>query len=165
MFLETPRLCLRPFTLDDAEDYLRLNADPNLMRYIGRPALTSLDQAIAMLKAAPLRDYQQTGLGRLACIDKFSGKMVGFAGLKLVAELQEYDIGYRFLPAYWGKGLATEAGTALLQYGREVRGLNRIVGIVDPDNKSSIAVLKKLGLCYEKPVHLSFTQTTLALYA
>jgi [ribosomal protein S5]-alanine N-acetyltransferase len=168
--LETQRLLLRPFTLEDATDFWRLNAEPGIIEHVGKPALTSLQQAIDALKTGPLHDYRFKcgpieGLGRLACIDKASGALIGFAGLKYVKELDEVDVGYRFLPEYWGKGLASEAAARALEYGRKELALARIVGIVDPRNTGSVRVLQKLGLKFEKPVHLGFTDQDLSLYA
>jgi RimJ/RimL family protein N-acetyltransferase len=163
--LETERLWMRRFTLDDAEDFLRLNSDPEVVRYVGREPLTSIEQAREMLQSAPLRDYRLYGFGRLACIEKQSGKLIGFAGLKFVEEIDEVDIGYRFLPQYWGCGLATESSIAVIDYGRNALDLKRIVGIVDPENRGSVKVLQKLGLKYERKINLSLTEVDLDLYA
>jgi ribosomal-protein-alanine N-acetyltransferase len=56
------------------------------------------------------------------------------------------DVGYRFLPEYWGRGLATEACLASVSFGFEVLKLDRIIGLVLPDNVASIRVLDKVGL-------------------
>ncbi|SHG19000.1 Protein N-acetyltransferase, RimJ/RimL family [Microbulbifer donghaiensis] len=163
--LETQRLWLREFTLDDIEDYYLLNANPEVVRFVGRKPLTSRDQALQLLQAGPLRDYRERGMGRLACIAKDSGRLIGFAGVKYVAEIDEVDIGYRFLPEYWGRGLASESATAVMAYGRTVLGLQRIVGIVDPANEGSASVLRKLGLQYERTIALSLSEADLHLYA
>ncbi len=74
-------------------------------------------------------------------------------GLKVLEDWQgEVDLGYRFLPEYWGQGLATEASRAALQYGFEVIGLKRVIGLVMPENVASIRVLEKVGMQYEKSV-------------
>ncbi len=72
--------------------------------------------------------------------------VIVFAGLKRLDELGEVDIAFWLLPAYWGTGLATEAGRAVLQYGFERLFLERIIGLVDPQNAASIHVLEKLGM-------------------
>ena len=79
---------------------------------------------------------------------KESGLVIGFAGLKFLDDLQDVDIGYRFFPAYWGKGLATEACRPIVGYGFEVLQLRRIIGLVDPANVASVRVLKKLGMIH-----------------
>lgn len=148
--LETERLILRPFTLDDAETWLPLISLPEVIRYTGDPAGATLADAREALRTRPLRDYAVHGYGRMAVIEKSSGRLVGFSGFKYVEELGEVDIGYRFLPDCWGKGYATESALALMQDGRRAHGFTRIVGTVHPDNPGSARVLEKLGLRYER---------------
>lgn len=150
--LETPRLLLRRFTLEDLEDYFQLGARPALVRYVGGKTLASLDEARAILLAAPLRDYEVHGYGRLACIEKRSGRLIGFNGLKFDPALGETDLGYRFLEDCWGQGYATESSRAVMTYGRDVLQLPRIVGAVHPENVASVRVLSKVGMVYEKKV-------------
>jgi RimJ/RimL family protein N-acetyltransferase len=90
------------------------------------------------------------GHGRLAVIEKASGRLVGFCGLKYVIELGEVDIGYRFLPDCRGKGYATESCIAVMAQGRSGHRIRRIVGTVHPDNPASGRVLEKLGLRFER---------------
>ncbi|WP_316832820.1 GNAT family N-acetyltransferase [Pedobacter aquatilis] len=102
---------------------------------------------IAFIRA----QYINNGIGRWAVIEKLTGNFVGWAGLKLMLETHNghtnyYDLGYRFIQCHWGKGYATEAAKAVLDYGFRVMGLNEIIGIADIDNTSSIKVLEKAGL-------------------
>ena len=76
------------------------------------------------------------------------------AGLKYLPEWEEVDLGYRLLPEYWGRGLATEASLASLRYGFETLQLSRILGLVHPANVRSIRVLEKCGLTFEKMVEV-----------
>lgn len=148
--LETRQLLLRPFTLEDAPDYWPLVKLPDVLRYTGEDARTSLEQVREVLLTRPLRDYAVHGYGRVACIEKSTGRLVGFSGLKYLDDLQETDISYRFLPDSWGKGYATESAQALMAQGREQFGLRRIIGLVQPANGASSRVLEKLGLVYER---------------
>jgi RimJ/RimL family protein N-acetyltransferase len=148
IILETERLLLREFDGGDAASFYLLGSDPEVIRYTGDPGggLTSIEHALEVLRARPLADYRKYGYGRWACVLKASGEVIGFAGLKYLADSQEVDLGYRLLPAYWGRGLATEACRAVLDYGRTRLGLRRIIGLVDPENLASVRVLEKLGL-------------------
>jgi ribosomal-protein-alanine N-acetyltransferase len=148
--LQTARLLLREFDEADAEAFFALGSDPAIIRYTGDPGggLRSVEQALEVLRSRPLADYQKHGFGRWACVLKESGDVIGFAGLKYLDDLHEVDIGYRFLPACWGRGLATEAGRAVLDYGFKQLGLQRIIGLVDPDNIASVRVLEKLGFTF-----------------
>ncbi len=65
-------------------------------------------------------------------------------------EFNETDIGFRFLPQYWGKGIATEVSKEIIKYGFEVLKLERIIGIADPENIASCRVLEKIGLKFYK---------------
>lgn len=148
--LGSERLWLRPFTLDDAEAFFELCRDPDIIRYVGNTPLRSLDEARAALRTAPLSDYQRYGYGRLACVWKASGAVIGFCGVKYLPELGENELGYRFLPAFWGQGLATEAGAAVIADARARLHLTRLIGLVHPSNTASMRVLDKLEFVREE---------------
>jgi RimJ/RimL family protein N-acetyltransferase len=155
MRLETERLVLRPFAVEDLDDYFRLGTRVEVMRYrgLGTP-FADREEALATLHRAPLRDYEVHGFGRLACIDKASGAFIGFSGLKYLEDLREVDLGYRFFPEWWGRGYATESSLAVMEYGKSTLGLRRIIGLVDPENIASVRVLVKVGLRFESKTHI-----------
>jgi RimJ/RimL family protein N-acetyltransferase len=107
------------------------------------------------MHAAPFRDYATYGYGRFACVWKETGAVIGFSGLKYVPEISDTELGYRFLPEFWGRGLATEAGRASIDFARSDLGLRRLVAMVHPDNVGSANVLTKLGFAVEKQVRYS----------
>lgn len=150
--LETERLLLREYGENDAKAFFRLNTDPAVLRYVPDEALVDVDQARQILVDHPIADYGKYGFGRYACILKSAGENIGFAGLKYLEELGEIDVAYRFMPAYWGRGLATEAAIASVQFGFDQLGLKRIVGLAMPENLASIRVLEKAGLSYTETV-------------
>lgn len=162
--IETERLLIRKFTPDDAEAYLRLNSDPDVLRYTGDAPIASLEESRQVLLDYPLRDYEVYGYGRLACIEKSSGQMVGFAGLKYIEDIDEIELGVRFMREYWGKGYATESSLGVLEHARRELGLDRIVALVEPDNKNAVKTLHKLGMVFEKKVRLSGEDTDDDLY-
>ena len=86
----------------------------------------------------------------LSLIFKPENKIIGFAGLKYLPEFEKTDIGFRFLPEYWGKGIATEVSVAIIRYGFEILKLENIIGIADPMNIGSCRVLEKVGLKFYK---------------
>jgi RimJ/RimL family protein N-acetyltransferase len=148
--LETGRLLLREFDEGDAQAFYPLGSDPAIIRYTGDPGggLKSVEHALEILRSHPLADYRRHGFGRWACVHKADGALIGFAGLKHLDELGELDVGYRLLPAYWGRGLATEASQAAVDHGFTRLGLGRIIGLVDPKNVASVRVLEKLGMSF-----------------
>ncbi|MBC7870578.1 MAG: GNAT family N-acetyltransferase, partial [Chitinophagaceae bacterium] len=99
--------------------------------------------------------YEKNGFGLFLVALKESGISIGMCGLLKRDTLEDVDLGYAFLERFWGKGYANEAGTAVLDYGRNVIGLKRIVAITAPDNDGSIRVLEKLGFQLEKTFILS----------
>ena len=148
--LETERLLIRPFRLEDVEVAYAMNADPEVVQYTGDGGVVSMAEMRRRIEEDVLGDYQKYGFGRMAVEWKATGEFIGFAGLKYLDDLAEVDLGYRFLKAFWGKGIATEAAKAILRYGFDVLGLKKIIGLVLPENAGSIRVLEKLHFTFEK---------------
>ena len=153
--IDTRRLILRRFTLDDLQAFHQLTSRPEIIRYAQSKPVASLEDALGMMKAAPFHDYATYGYGRFACVWKETGDVIGFSGVKFVPEISETELGYRFFPEYWGKGLATEAGQASIEFARSDLGLKRLVAMVHPDNVASARVLAKLGFSVEKRLSYS----------
>ena len=141
---ETQRLEHRAFTVEDADALFALNGNSEVMRLTGEdvlPSIEATEQAIANH-----RDFEEVGFGRWACVLKETREVIGFCGLKYLTDLDTVDVGYRFLPEYWGQGLATEACIASLEFGFKTIGLDEIIGLVIPQNHASIRVLEKAGM-------------------
>lgn len=150
--LETERLLLRWLTFDDVEVFHELGSNPLVVRYVGNRPFASLDVARATLAATPLNDYATYGYGRFACVWKETGAVVGLCGPKFLPDTQVVDLGFRFLPSFWGIGLATESCLAVIAYARHQLSLERLVAWVHPDNVASTRVLTKLGFSFEKKI-------------
>lgn len=146
VILETERILLRSFVMDDYKEVYGFGSDPEIVKYTGHKGLESYDEAKSIIENAYLSDYKKHGFGRWATIYKPDNKLIGFAGLKYLDEFDEVDIGYRFFPKYWGKGIATEISEAIIEYGFDTLNLKRIIGIADPENIASCKVLTKIGL-------------------
>lgn len=163
--METEHLYLRRFTVDDAKEYWPLVSRPEILRYTGEQPQATLDDVREILLTRPLKDYSVHGFGRMACIEKSTGRIVGFSGLKYLEDLNEVDIGYRFLPECWGKGYATESAITLMRQCNSEFGVRRIVGLVDPENVASKRVLEKLGLRFERMLPQNDDGGTMMLYS
>lgn len=148
--LETPRLLMRPFTLDDVDAFWAMNADPAIVRYTGQDPITSRAEAEEKLIAAPLADYAKYGYGRLAVVHKESDRVIGFCGIKHLPEFSLPELGYRLLPAFWGQGLITEAARPVLAHGHQELALAKIIALIHPDNIGSIKVAEKLGMARQE---------------
>jgi RimJ/RimL family protein N-acetyltransferase len=153
--IDTGRMILRRFSLDDLQAFYQLASRPEIIRYAQSAPVASLEQARELMIAAPFHDYATYGYGRFACVWKETGEVIGFSGVKFVPEISDTELGYRFFPEYWGKGLATEAGRASIEFARSDLGLKRLVAMVHPDNVASARVLAKLGFSVEKKLAYS----------
>ena len=153
IILETNRLLLRTFTLEDASLIYELNLDPEVTLYTGDP-IWDMKQAQEVLEQIILPQYALFNHGRWAVHvkpelpygDGLVGKFIGWCGLKARPERKEIDLGYRFIKKAWGRGYATEAAYACLKYGFEKLDLERIVGRAMPQNTASLRVLEKCGM-------------------
>ena len=155
--LETSRLILRSFTLDDVDAMYQLMTVPQVIRYVGNKPAQSKQDVLDYLQQHPLRDYQVYGYGRFACVWKETGQVIGFSGIKYLEEISETELGYRFLPEFWGKGLATEAGQAVIEFAQGL-GLKRLVAVIHPQNEGSKLVATKLGFSLEGKTELSLLE-------
>lgn len=145
--LETERLFLRELTPEDADFAYHLNLDPEVIRYTGDVAFTNPEEARDFLKNYD--HYRTYGFGRWGVVEKESGDLIGWCGLKYTADLEEYDIGFRFFRKYWNNGYATEAAKACLELGFQHFQMERIVGRAMFKNNASIRVLEKIGMHYQ----------------
>lgn len=147
--IETERLLCRPLTSDDLDQFASINADADVMRYIGDGKPQTRAQTEMRLNAI-LDHWNQHGFGLWALVDKASNALIGFCGLQYLDNTAEIEVGYRLAKQYWGMGFATEAAAATLRYAFEVLGLDRIVAVVQPQNFASQSVIEKIGLRYVK---------------
>lgn len=155
--LETPRLLMRAFTLDDVDAMYQLMTVPEVIRYAGNKPAQSKQDVLDYLQQHPLRDYQVYGYGRFACVWKETGQVIGFSGIKYLEEIQETELGYRFLPEFWRKGLASEAGQAVIEFAQGL-GLERLVAVIHPQNEGSQQVALRLGFTLESKTKLSLIE-------
>jgi len=150
IIIESNQILLRKFVIEDYKSVFEFGSNVEVQKYTGENILKSELDAKNIIKNRFSSDYQNYGYGRFAAIFKPENKIIGFAGLKYLPELEETDIGFRFLPKYWGRGLATEISIEIIKYGFEVLNLKRIIGIADPENIASCKVLEKSGLKFYK---------------
>ena len=163
--LETDRLVLRKLSPEHSGFILVLLNDPSWLRFIGDRGVRTLEDARKYILDGPVDSYERVGFGMYLTELKESGEPIGICGLVKREALDDVDIGYAFLPQFRGKGLAFEAASAVMAYGRGVLGLGRIVAVTAPDNDASIRVLKKLGMHYERKVRLSADGDEISLFA
>jgi len=145
----TERLILRKLTRDDVDNIFLLDSNPDVMKYVGVPAVSNKAESEKMIDNI-LNQYQKNGTGRLAVIEKESNQFIGWSGIKLLTDevngfKNVYELGYRFLPEFWGKGYATEAAKASLDLGFNQLNADNIYAYADVENQSSNHILTKIG--------------------
>jgi RimJ/RimL family protein N-acetyltransferase len=163
--IETNRLILRRFTLDDAAFILELLNEPAWKRYIGDRGIDSLESARRYLETGPIASYERHGFGLYAIEQKIDSTLVGMCGLIKRDGLDDVDIGFAVLSRFEGQGLTTEAAEATLAYSRDMLGLKAVVAITSIDNERSARLLERLGMRFERMVRLSEDAELLRLYS
>jgi RimJ/RimL family protein N-acetyltransferase len=144
--LRTRRLALRAFRPGDLEDLCRLDTDARVMRYVGDGKPARRPEIAAVLQRILRYPRVYPGLGCWHATRRDTGAFIGWFILKYCGDSCDVEIGYRLLPAAWGKGFATEGATTLVRHGFEALELDRIIGVTHPDNIASQRVLMKAGL-------------------
>lgn len=148
--IKTERFLIRPLITEDAAGIFELDSNPKVHTYLGNNPIKTLQDAENVIKFIQ-KQYEDLGIGRWAIIEKSTGDFVGWTGFKYIIEpvnnhINYYDLGYRLIEKYWGKGVATETAKACLAYAFEVLKLEEVYGICDVNNVGSRNILQKCGL-------------------
>lgn len=145
--IETDRIFLRPFCIDDIELFAKICANPNVMRYIGDGKPVSLD-IIAEKIPVWIELYEKQKYGLMALVMKDSDELIGFCGFihQTVDEIEYIELGYRLDEAYWGIGIATEAAVAVRDYAFNELEIPMLISIINHQNDASKRVAKKVGM-------------------
>jgi len=163
--IETERLILRELCADDAPFILQLVNEPAWLRYIGDKNIKTIEAAQDYIRKGPREMYARRGFGLWLVELKEGAVSIGICGLIKRESLEEVDLGFAFLPAYWKKGYAFESASAVLSLGREKFGLEKIVAVMAPGNDASERLLAKLDFRFERMVRLSSNAPEIKLYA
>ncbi|MCI0434369.1 MAG: GNAT family N-acetyltransferase [Gemmatimonadetes bacterium] len=153
--LETDRLILREFVLDDAPFILDLLNQPSFLRFIGDKGVRTLEDAREYLRAGPLQSYAANGFGLYMVIEKALAEPIGMCGLLRREGLDAPDIGFAFLPGHESRGYATESARAVLRHAKYGLSIDRVAAVTSLDNDASIRVLEKLGFAFDRLVRLT----------
>ena len=163
--LETERLILRRMTADDAAFILNLVNEPSFLHFIGDKGVRTHADAVRYIQTGPMANYERFGFGQYLVELKEGRVPIGMCGLTKKDSLPDPDIGFSFLPAFWSKGYGFESAGAVKAYSKNVLGLNKLVAVTNPDNQSSIKLIEKLGLRFERMIRLSEDASELKLFA
>ena len=153
--LSTERLQLREFVVEDAEFIIELLNQLSFIRFIGDKQVRTIDDAKKYLRSGPIDSYRRHGFGLYLVQLRDDQQPIGMCGVLKRESLPDPDLGFAFVPDYWGKGYACEAASAVVHQAREIFRLSRILAITSPDNDASIKLLEKLGFHFERVMKMS----------
>lgn len=165
IILETERLLLRWLHAGDAPFILQLVNEPSWLQHIGDRGVRTLADAARYIQKGPVEMYARLGFGTYLVVAKQSKEPLGVCGLIRRETLAEVDLGFAFLPQFWGQGFAYEAARATLDHECRVRGFQRVLAVVSPDNHASRKLLVRLGFHFERDVRLGADPDELKLYS
>lgn len=143
--IETERLLLREYTLNDAPFIYKLMNSEGWLKNIGDRNIKRIEDAEDYMQKNYLASYEKYGFGPFLVLLKETGVPLGSSGLYKRDNLEHPDVGFAFLPEFANKGYAYESAQAVMDYASETLKLSTIVGITLPENLPSIKLLKKTG--------------------
>ena len=148
--IETPRLLLRRFRIEDAEDMFKNWAsDPEVTRFLTWPVHSSVEVTRDLLKDWIPR-YEDGGYFNWVMEHKETGKAIGnISVVRLREDIESADMGYCMSRAFWGQGFMPEALKAVMEYLFDVVGMNRVAACHDANNPKSGRVMEKAGMKLE----------------
>lgn len=149
--LKTARLTLRPQHLEDFDAWAALGTDSEVMRHLG--GTLSRFQAWKQFLAA-VGAWHMQGFYAFSVIENTSGDWIGRVGPLHPEGWPGDEIGWTLARGAWGKGYATEAATAAIDWAFGTLGWSRIIHCIAPDNTASQAVARRLGSCRQGPAQL-----------
>jgi RimJ/RimL family protein N-acetyltransferase len=145
--LATPRLRLRPFSPDDVGVLHTQWTDPDVRRYLWDGRVIARDEVVAVVEES-IAAFASRGSGFWVIELGTPPVAIGFAGLRPLLDAPDLELYYGLDPRHWGRGYATEASRAVLDYGFDVLGLDAIPIRTDGPNAASVAVMERLGARY-----------------
>ncbi len=150
--IETDRLLLRELLLSDADGMFELDSNPKVHLFVGNNPVKNIEESIEYIHFVQ-KQYKDFGTGRWAVILKETNEFLGWSGIKFITDeinghKNFYEIGYRFIEKHWGKGYATEAGKAFVNYAFNEMKVDALYAYADAGNENSRKILEKLGLHY-----------------
>ncbi|EKS7420934.1 GNAT family N-acetyltransferase [Enterobacter ludwigii] len=150
MDLETPRLKIEPYDDSHYEGLRVMDSDAGVMRYITGGIVKTPEETWEGIRRVQAR-WDKYNFSWWAIKEKSLGVIVGAACLQHLANVDgaPLEIGWRLVPEHNGKGYATEAAQAIVDYAAEQVGATYLVAVADPENIPSQRVMQRLGMTYK----------------
>ena len=146
-WLRTARLILRPPTPADAPEVLRILSNPSVLEHNPSDLVVELAEVEALLERW-LEHWSRHGFGNCCVVENETGRVVGNCGIRWMTLLEApvLNLMYRFDPSSWGRGYATEAAGAVVDWALQNLPGQVVLARVRPDNVASQSVARKVGL-------------------
>ena len=158
--LETERLILRPWSLDDIDALHQIWTDPQVRRYLWDDEMISRKRAAEAVEHG-VAAANRNGVGLWCLLPKPASAPAGFCGFRYIDDAPDIELLYGLLPDYWGQGLATEAARAALAYGFDAALFTRVYVRTDVLNHASVRVMERLGMKFERETRLAARPTVI----
>ena len=162
--IETERLRLREFNSTDGELIFELLNSQGWLKYIGSRSIATIEDAVNYIETKLQKGYRESGFGFYLVELKATGVKTGMCGLVKREGLDDVDIGFALLPQYENKGYAYESSMAVIQYAKNKLKINKLAAITMPSNLTSVKLLEKLGMKFDKKISLPGDPEELFLY-
>ena len=145
IIVETERLILRTWLLNDLKNFFEIYGDREVWRFIDPKGVLENEDAARRALRRGIAYQEEHGICHWATVEKSRGKVIGACGFNLFEGGPELELVYHFAPLYWGRGYATEAARACLSYAFNKLNVQQIVASADPQHLASQRVLEKIG--------------------
>lgn len=142
--VETERLLLRPLTIADIDEFVALHDDPEVTRFTRRLERPEAEERLRRIE----REWLERDHGIFAVLDRAGGRFLGRAGLKYWPQFDETEVGWVLRRDAWGRGYATEAARACIDWAFSSLDLPYLTAMIHPENDASIRVAHRLGMAY-----------------
>ena len=152
--LETERLILREWHLEDFEDFAAMHSDPRVMEFLANDGKPLSRFAAWQSLTSIVGHWALRGFGLFAVIERATGEFVGRVGPWYPEGWPDFEVGWTIRSAHWGKGYATEAARRAIDYSFTDLGRSHVVSLILPHNTRSIKVAQRLGEQFERDVEL-----------
>lgn len=156
--IETSRLFCRPLVRGDVDRLHQIFTNPSVRKYLWDDEVIPRERTAWLLDASRGM-FAEQGLGLWGVRLRQGGAMIGFGGYWHFFDPPELQLLFGFLPDHWGQGMATELSRALIRFGFEERGFERVRASADAPNKASLRVMEKSGMTFDKRVWIQGRET------
>ena len=157
--ISSERLRFRPFTNADTDELHRIFIEPGVRRFLWDYQIVSRERVSELIETSTA-SFASAGHGLWAVVSRQHDVIIGFCGFWTFHEPPRMELLYGVAPAFWKRGLATEAARAMIHYGFNQLSFTRIEASTDTANLASIAVMKKAGMKFWKRENTNSLNTT-----